>query len=308
MEISIVIPTYRRPDRIRRAVESALHQTVAEKEVIVVDDNGKGTDSQKDTQFALQDLIDSKAITYLVNSVNRRGSYSRNRGLSIARGRYITFLDDDDEFHPDKLKKQISRLDELGEEYSCCFVGYHKIVQNGTVYTSDEHEEGYVYPLVLAKAIYNGSGSNLVVRTAVANEIGGYDETFRKRQDLEFMARLLKRYKLALVDEDLMTIHYEIRDNGENYEQLSDADDHYLDVFQQEIDALPEKTAKAINQTIALERWRDSIGSEHQRKAFRYLKEAGVTPWLFFRYLCYVADRVIRKKSYGFKLVKTTYQ
>ena len=308
MEISIVIPTYKRPDRIRRAVDSALQQTVSEKEVIVVDDNGEGSSFQKDTQSALQDLIDTKTIVYLVNPVNRRGSYSRNRGLSAAKGRYITFLDDDDELHPEKLEKQIRRLDELGDDYSCCYTGYHKIVANGRVYTSGEHEEGYVYPLVLAKAIYNGSGSNLVVRTSVANEIGGYDETFRKRQDLEFMARLLKNYKLALVDEDLMTIHYEIRDNGENYEQLSAADDHYLNVFQSEINALPAKTAKAINQTIALERWRDSIGSEHQKEAFQYLRKAGVSFWLFFRYLCYVADRVIRKKSYGFKLVKTTVQ
>ena len=72
--------------------------------------------------------------------------------------------------------------------------------------------EGYVYPWALARSIYVGSGSNLLVRTAAARAIGGYDESFRFNQDLEFLTRLTKEGKLAYLDEDLLTIHYEIRE------------------------------------------------------------------------------------------------
>ena len=208
-KVTVVIPTYKRPDRVTRAVESALNQSVEDIEVIVVDDNGKDSDYASDTKKFLQEYIDAGKIIYLQNEFNSGGSCSRNNGLKIATGEYITFLDDDDEIDFNKLEKQVNKLEELGKEYSCVYTGYHKLGLD-KVFASDERISGEVYKYALARAIYVGSGSNLLVRTEVAREIGGYDESFKRNQDLEFMARLLKNYKLAYVDEDLFTIHYEI--------------------------------------------------------------------------------------------------
>ena len=165
MDVTIVIPTYKRADRIVRAVNSALEQTVKDKEVIVVDDNGKNSKAQLETEQALKDFIANQKITYLVNEVNRGGSFSRNRGLEIAISKYITFLDDDDEINPKKLEIQMHKLEEMGEEYSCCYTGYHKLLANDVVYKNAEKVEGYVYPYALARSIYVGSGSNLLVKT-----------------------------------------------------------------------------------------------------------------------------------------------
>ena len=301
--VTVVIPTYQRPDRIARAVESALHQTCA-CEVIVVDDNGKGTDAQIQTAEALSPYTDENRIVYLVNETNRRASFSRNRGLEQAKGKYITFLDDDDEIHPDKLRKQAELLEQLGGEYSCCYTAYHKILKDGSIYGSDETISGSVYPYALARVIYNGSGSNLLARTDCARKIGGYDITFAKRQDMEFMARLLKDYKLAYLDEDLLTIHYEIRENALTYEGLSKSDEYWIEVFGKEIDALPEKQRRAVYQSLALERWRYSIPRHMQKDALANMKKYHVTIPVFLKYITYLADRVIRKKSYGFKLIK----
>ena len=300
--VSIVIPTYRRSDRITRSVESALRQNCA-CEVIVVDDNGRGSKEQIATEKALRPYLD-RGVIYLVNEENRRASYSRNRGLEIAKGKYITFLDDDDEIHPDKLRKQAELLEERGEEWSCCYTAYHKILKDGSVYESDETIEGSVYPYALARVIYNGSGSNLLARTAAAREIGGYDITFAKRQDMEFMARLLKNYKLAYLDEDLLTIHYEIRENTLTYEGLKEADEYWIEVFKTEIDALPNKVRTAVYQSLALERWRYSIPRHMQKDAIANMKKYHVTIPVFAKYIGYLLDRVIGKKSYGFKLIK----
>ena len=113
--VTIVIPTYQRPDRILRAVNSCFKQDCT-CEIIVVDDNGKDTPAQKETEAQLKECIEEGKITYLINETNRRASYSRNRGLEIAAGKYITFLDDDDEIHPTKLRKQAELLEKLGEE------------------------------------------------------------------------------------------------------------------------------------------------------------------------------------------------
>ena len=300
--VSIVIPTYRRSDRITRSVESALKQTCA-CEVIVVDDNGKGSEEQKKTEAALKEYID-KGVLYLVNEENRKASYSRNRGLEIAKGKYITFLDDDDEIHPDKLKKQAELLEKLGESYSCCYTAYHKLLKDGKIYGSDETIQGSVYPYALARVIYNGSGSNLLARNSAAREIGGYDIYFAKRQDMEFMARLLKNGKLAYLDEDLLTIHYEIRENTLTYEGLREADEYWIEVFKKEIDALPAKQRTAVYQSLALERWRYSIPRHMQRDAVANMKKYHVTLPVWLRYVAYLADRVLRKKSYGFKLIE----
>ncbi|MCR5229285.1 MAG: glycosyltransferase [Solobacterium sp.] len=301
--VTIVIPTYKRADRITRAVESCLKQTCP-CEIIVVDDNGRGSEDQLLTEQALRPYIEADQVIYLVNEVNSRASFSRNQGLNAAKGKYITFLDDDDEISPRKLEKQADLLEELGEEYSCCYTNYHKILEGGKTYTGSENVSGYVYPYALARVIYNGSGSNLLARTETAKEIGGYDISFAKRQDMEFMARLLKNYKLAYVDEDLFTIHYEIRENKLTYEGLSSADEHWIEVFRDEIDALPAKQRDAVYQSLALERWRYSIPRHMQKDAFANMKKYHVTFPVFVRYVFYLIDRVVGKKSYGVKLIK----
>lgn len=301
--VSIVIPTYRRPDRIVRSVESALNQTCA-CEVIVVDDNGNDTLAQRETEAVLAPYIQTSRITYLVNEVNSNASFSRNQGLKAAQGRYITFLDDDDEIHPEKCQKQAELLDHLGEGYSCCYTSYHKLLSDGSIYHNGESVSGFVYPYALARVIYNGSGSNLLVRTDIARQIGGYDISFKKRQDMEFMARLLKNHKLAYLDEDLFTIHYEIRETPLTYEGLVESDEYWIKVFRSEIDGLPEPQRSLVYQSLALERWRYSLPRHQTKDAMRNLKNYHVSPVVFLRYLKYLVDRVIRKKSYGVKLFK----
>ena len=303
VSVTAVIPTYRRADRILRAVESALKQTCS-CEVIVVDDNGRGSADQIQTEHALRPYIEDHRVRYLVNEENRKASYSRNQGLACAAGKYVTFLDDDDEIHPDKLRKQAELLERLGEEYSCCYTAYHKILKGGKIYRSDETIEGSVYPYALARVIYNGSGSNLLVRTVVAKEIGGYDVRFAKRQDMEFMARLCRNWKLAYLDEDLLTIHYEIRENTLTYDGLVESDEFWIDIFQSEINALPHDQRLAVYQSLALERWRYSIPRGKQKDAFANLQKYHVTLPVFLKYLKYLSDRIIRKKSYGFKLIR----
>lgn len=298
---TIVIPTYHRPDRIERAVLSALKQTCPS-EVIVVDDNGKNSQGAVETKKILDPYIKKGLIQYLDNDQNRGGSYSRNRGLNIAAGKYITFLDDDDEIHPDKIQKQVLKLESLDDSWSACYTGYHKMTSNGKQYKSSENVEGDVYSYALSRSIYVGSGSNLLVRTHIAREISGYDETFKRNQDLEFLTRIVKDHKLAFVNEDLFTIHYEIREIKRSYQQMIDVDTHYLNAFSREIEALPKTQKSHVYQIVALERFRYSLSRGKGWNGFCNLFFQGVTPYSFCRYLGYLTDRTVHKTSYGFRL------
>lgn len=101
--VSVIIPTYNRAELVLAAVESVLRQTYRDFEIIVVDDG-----STDDTERRLRRLGDSVAY---VKQGNAGVNAARNNGLSIARGRYIAFLDNDDLWLEDKLALQVALLD-----------------------------------------------------------------------------------------------------------------------------------------------------------------------------------------------------
>ena len=94
--VSVIIPTYKRSKSLNRAIDSVLSQTYPNIEIIVVDDNGKGSKYQLETEKSLEKYIKTDKIKYIIHDVNRNGSAARNTGFKHSRGEYINFLDDDD--------------------------------------------------------------------------------------------------------------------------------------------------------------------------------------------------------------------
>ena len=109
--VSVVIPTCRRPDLVVRAVESVFQQTYSALEIIVVID---GPDDA--TRAALGKIADPRLrVVGLAKSVG--GSDARNTGVQHASGDWIAFLDDDDEWLPTKIKKQMALAAQASEPY-----------------------------------------------------------------------------------------------------------------------------------------------------------------------------------------------
>lgn len=155
--------------------------------------------------------IDSKRITYIQHEKNKNGSAARNTGIKVAKGKYISFLDDDDIYRPDRLEKMCSRMDALGDSWGACYTGYIKHQSSGQEQYSAEKVEGDVFVQALMRSFYIGTGSNLFFRRAVIDDIGLFDETFKRNQDLEYIVRVLKKYKIAYVDEFLVEKFHDIR-------------------------------------------------------------------------------------------------
>lgn len=102
--ISVVIPTYQRPDLVRRAVLSVLNQTYEHFELLVVID---GTDPA--TVTALEPLNDFR-LQIIETGTNNGPASARNLGVARSRGKWVALLDDDDEWLPKKLEKQVDTL------------------------------------------------------------------------------------------------------------------------------------------------------------------------------------------------------
>lgn len=97
---SIVIPTYNRGDIIKRSIDSIYAQYYDNWEIIVVDNC-----STDNTAKVIEPYLSSRKIRYVVNDKNYERSYSRNKGMRLAAGDFITLLDSDDILYPDCLQK-----------------------------------------------------------------------------------------------------------------------------------------------------------------------------------------------------------
>ena len=115
--VSIIMPTYERNEKvIKRAIDSVINQTYKNWELIVVDDNKKDEVS-KNVQTILNEINDTRII-YIKNEENMGSAKSRNHGIEKSKGKYITFLDDDDEYLPLKIESQVNKMIEKDADYS----------------------------------------------------------------------------------------------------------------------------------------------------------------------------------------------
>jgi len=206
--VSVVVPTYNRAGIVGRAIDSALTQTYEDLEVIVVDDA-----STDDTGAVVGEY--GPRVRYYRHDENRGGSAARNTGIDHAEGEFVAFLDSDDEWHPGKVAAQLECLGSRSNEWGGVYCDFRQARSSpvGTVLdglfsrpSGQEGGESLLRDLLLLEFDHGGA-STLLVRRDVLVELDGFDESFDRQQDWEFLGRLLRRWKLAYVDRCLVTKH-----------------------------------------------------------------------------------------------------
>ncbi len=118
--VSVVVATYRRGASLADALKSVANQSFRDFEIILVDDN----DNEEWNKMVSETVDDFKIkysdirLLYVQNHPNQGSAKTRNRGIGSARGKYITFLDDDDLYLENKLKNQVAAMEEANADYS----------------------------------------------------------------------------------------------------------------------------------------------------------------------------------------------
>lgn len=112
-KVSVIIPAYRCAATLRQAIDSALFQEVP-LEILVLDDC-----SGEDIEGIVRSYGDEPRLRYLKNEKNLGAAATRNRGVKLATGDYVAFLDADDWWEPEKLKKQLALLEQTGDVLAC---------------------------------------------------------------------------------------------------------------------------------------------------------------------------------------------
>lgn len=197
-KVSIIITTYGGKECIKQAVESCLNQTYKNIEIIVVDDSGKETEGQRITEKILRPYITLNKILYIAHDKNKNASAARNTGFYHSTGKFIALLDDDDQFTHEKIERQVRKLQNLPEEYGVVYCSMEDIVDN-QVYEYQAISKGDVlYKFLMMKVA--ACTSNIMIRRSVYEKVKGFDESFDRHQDWEFLARVASVSKFYGID------------------------------------------------------------------------------------------------------------
>ena len=229
--VSVIIPTYKRPDFLDRAIDSVLNQTYKNIEVIVVDDNNPDTEGRRRTEGIMEKYSNNPLVHYVKHECNKNGSAARNTGFRVSHGVYVAFLDDDDQYLPKKIESQVEKMESLSSDWGCCYNQYFTQRGDEKPLPVKESREGGLElykEALMHKGLCVNAGSNFMVRREAYQAINGYDESFKRNQDHEFMVRMLHKYKMAYVPEPGLIYSVGTTNVPINYEEVIR---HYIDKF-----------------------------------------------------------------------------
>lgn len=203
-KVSVVIPTYGRPLLLKRAINSVINQTYSNVEIIVVDDNGENSPNQKETQKMVSEY---ENLVYLKLKQNSGGAVARNLGAKRSSGEYICFLDDDDEFLPTKLEKQVGVFKESQNELSV--VGcYADILGDNQDLIRKEvcNIKGDVYFYQLKNNVCTTSIA--MIRSKYFKMVGGFDDVSSSQEHRLFIKIFAVNPYYDYVPESLVKIYH----------------------------------------------------------------------------------------------------
>lgn len=183
--VSIVIPTYDRPELLEAAVDSVLAQTFDDLELIVVDDA-----SRDPVEPRLRSAIHDERLTVIRHETNEGANAARNTGIAAASGRVLTFLDDDDRWSARKLERQMTAFEEGPDSLGVVIVGQRYVDDAGiTTKAKRPDVDGHGTRALLAGRTAGPFSTMAVTREAI-EAAGLPDERFPSLQDREWLIRL----------------------------------------------------------------------------------------------------------------------
>lgn len=208
--ITAIIPTYNRSVlHLSNAINSIKNQTYNCIDIIIIDDN------EHDSIFSdeIKDYCKSQNLTYVKNIGHKGACSARNLGISLAKGDYIAFLDDDDEWLPTKIEKQIEYIADSNVLIYCN--GWRKDIRTTpsiiNYYRNPECFKTSVSFFELLQKNYIGTTSQFLIKKECLEQINGFDENMLARQDYDLCLRLSQLGVLVGINEPLFihNIHTE---------------------------------------------------------------------------------------------------
>lgn len=201
-DVSVIIPTYNRGYRLKRAIESVLAQRALPREIIVVDDGS--SDSTKRSVYSWN-KHSSIPLIYLYQD-NQGPAAARNTGIRRASGGVLAFLDSDDEWHKDKIFRQLHAL----KEEPAFLISHTKerwLRQGKHLNQKAVHEPTHGFIFEQSLKLCCVGMSTVMARKELFERYGFFDESLRCCEDYDLWLRIAPFEPFLLVDERLTIKH-----------------------------------------------------------------------------------------------------
>ncbi|MBW6482147.1 MAG: glycosyltransferase [Vicingaceae bacterium] len=221
--VSIIIPCYNAEKYIAETIQSVINQTYSNWEIVVVNDGSTDNSATILNQFSEKDNR-----IQLINKSNSGVSDTRNKGLEVANGEFITFLDADDVWHITNLEKKVNFLISTGYDvvYSYCQLIDEYAEPIDSILKGENNLK--IENFLSLKANYNTAPSGVLFKKEVLQKIGGFDVNLSNNADQDILIQVLANgFKIGVVSEVLWNYRIHAENMSKNVDLL-EKDSIYL--------------------------------------------------------------------------------
>ncbi len=236
-KISIIIPTYNRADLLPRTINSVLNQTLQDFELFIIDDGSTDTTAEIVDQFIKKD----SRIKYIRQENSGGAASPKNNAIQFCTGKYIAYLDHDDEWFPAKLEKQYNLFEQSMKKLG--------LVSCNVLMIKNKHIEGIhqiskyksIEDVLLHAGDYAFSNSSMMIPRAVINIVGPRDENLKIFEDLDFTIRVvLAGYDIDFVDETLVNYYIEETNFSKDFKRASPDYERFISKYKTLLEKYPK--------------------------------------------------------------------
>lgn len=206
--VSVIITTYKRKsDILSKAIDSILNQDYKNLELFVVDDSPNDYEFRTEVEEYCNSINDPR-FNYIKQSKNMGACVARNTGIMKSKGKYVCFLDDDDIYLPNKIKKMVSAIEEDDDivlVYSDIAMYKNNKLHHKFSDIQKPHD-GFVYDKIM-ETNFIGPTSIALLRKDALEKVGMFDPEMEASQDWDVWIRISKIGKVKYVDEVLFNYY-----------------------------------------------------------------------------------------------------
>lgn len=208
--VTVICLSYNHEKFITEAIESVIHQTYDQIQIIVVDDGS--TDKSSLVISQLKEKYNSLEVLLLTRNAGNCAAF--NTGYALAKGSFVVDFATDDVMMPDRIEKQVRHFEQYGNEVGIIFTDATYIDEKGKFIRNhfdhllrsgliQEIPHGDVYRAVLER--YFIPSPTALIRRQVIDQLGGYDETL-SYEDFDLFVRASRTFKFEFLNERLMKV------------------------------------------------------------------------------------------------------